>query len=106
MPTLHRTQVLLEPHQHRALAEIARQEGRSLSDVLREMVDQQLDARRQQRAATLRRRLAVIEAIVEHRRAILDDLGGRPLDLDPAQLVSQLRAERDGDVFDAGRAAG
>jgi predicted HicB family RNase H-like nuclease len=40
---LHRTQILLEPEQHRALAEIARREGRSLSDVVREMLRQQIE---------------------------------------------------------------
>jgi len=35
---LQRTQILLEPEQHKALGEIARQHGRSLSDVVREIV--------------------------------------------------------------------
>jgi predicted CopG family antitoxin len=42
---MYRTQILLEPEQHKVLAEIARQEKRSLSDVLREMVDKQLAER-------------------------------------------------------------
>jgi predicted CopG family antitoxin len=42
---MYRTQILLEPEQHKILAEIARQEKRSLSDVLREMVDKQLAER-------------------------------------------------------------
>jgi len=41
-----RLQILLNPEQHRALKEIARQEKRSLSDLLREMVDRQLAARK------------------------------------------------------------
>lgn len=39
---MHRTQILLEPEQHKALTEIARREKRSLSDVVREMLDKQL----------------------------------------------------------------
>jgi predicted DNA-binding ribbon-helix-helix protein len=39
---MHRTQILLEPQQHKILSEIARQEKRSLSDVIREMVDKQI----------------------------------------------------------------
>ncbi len=46
-----RTQILLEPEQHKILTEIARQEKRSLSDVIREMVDKQI-ARRKQIALT------------------------------------------------------
>ncbi len=44
--TLQRTQILLEPDQHQALAEIARREKRSLSDVVREMLRQQLVERK------------------------------------------------------------
>jgi len=43
---MYRTQILLEPEQHKALAEIARQEKRSLSDVIREMVDKQIAERK------------------------------------------------------------
>lgn len=44
---MYRTQILLEPEQHKILTEIARQEKRSLSDILREMVDKQIAERRQ-----------------------------------------------------------
>ena len=43
---LYRTQILLDPEQHEALARIARQEKRSLSDVVREMLDKQLVERK------------------------------------------------------------
>lgn len=48
---MYRTQVLLEAEQHKILTEIARQERRSLSDVLREMVDKQLAERQRGRLA-------------------------------------------------------
>jgi hypothetical protein len=40
MGTLYRAQILLEPEQHQALTQIAQNEGRSLSDLVREIVDQ------------------------------------------------------------------
>ncbi len=43
---MYRTQILLEPEQHKILTEIARQEKRSLSDVVREMVDKQVAERK------------------------------------------------------------
>jgi len=43
---MYRTQILLEPEQHKALAEIAHQEKRSLSDIIREMVDKQIAERK------------------------------------------------------------
>ena len=48
---MYRTQILLEPEQHKILTEIARQENRSLSDLIREMVDHQI-ARRNKMALT------------------------------------------------------
>jgi predicted CopG family antitoxin len=44
--TMYRTQILIEPEQHKALAEIARREKRSLSDVVREMLQEQLEERK------------------------------------------------------------
>jgi predicted CopG family antitoxin len=43
---MYRTQILLEPEQHKTLAEIARREKRSLSDVVREMLHAQLEERK------------------------------------------------------------
>jgi hypothetical protein len=42
----HRTQLLLDSEQHQDLEEIARREHRSLSDVVREMLDTQLADRK------------------------------------------------------------
>jgi hypothetical protein len=46
-----RTQILLEPAQRRELGQIAHLEKRSLSDVVREMIDAQLAARKRQAMA-------------------------------------------------------
>jgi predicted CopG family antitoxin len=43
---MYRTQILLQPEQHEALVEIARREKRSLSDVVRGMLQQQLEERK------------------------------------------------------------
>jgi predicted CopG family antitoxin len=45
---MQRTQILLDPEQHKALAEIARREKRSLSDLVRTMLQQQLEERKKQ----------------------------------------------------------
>jgi hypothetical protein len=41
----HRAQILLEPTQHQALIEIARQEQRSISDIVRQIIAQHLEER-------------------------------------------------------------
>lgn len=46
-----RMQILLEPAQRRELGQIAHLEKRSLSDVVREMIDAQLAARKRQEMA-------------------------------------------------------
>jgi predicted CopG family antitoxin len=43
---MYRTQILLEQEQHKALKEIARRENRSLSDVVRQMLQKQLEERK------------------------------------------------------------
>jgi predicted CopG family antitoxin len=43
---MYRTQILLKQEQHKALAEIARREKRSLSDVVRQMLQKQLEERK------------------------------------------------------------
>jgi hypothetical protein len=46
-----RTQILLDPTQRKQLVQIARIEKRSLSDVVREMINTQLAARKRQEMA-------------------------------------------------------
>jgi predicted DNA-binding protein len=54
---MYRTQILLEPEQHKILTEIARQEKRSVSDVMREMIDKHIAERKQMALAAAAREL-------------------------------------------------
>ena len=90
MSTYYRAQILLEPEQHRTLAELAEREGRSISDLVRESVQAYLTEReretqreREQRALD---RLAEIRARIQARHGILD-----------VDLVAEVREERDRD---------
>ena len=58
--TLIRTQVLLQPDQLKSLTGIADQEGKSVSALLREWVDERLFARQQRRLAEAAKDLADI----------------------------------------------
>jgi predicted CopG family antitoxin len=98
---LYRTQILLEPEQHRALARIASQEGRSISDVVREMLRQQLEQRTLAEGAERQRYLEGLERIREHREAILKERGGKPIDIDVVELINQMREERDAQILRA-----
>lgn len=93
---MQRTQLLLEPEQHQALAEIARKEGRSISAIVREMVQRQIEQQQEMARADLERRLAALERIRRHRDEAIERRGGRPVDLDVVALIRQAREERDG----------
>ena len=55
---MQRTQILLEPEQHRALTDLAQAEGRSLSDIVREFIQTQLVLREHERKIRRQRQLA------------------------------------------------
>src|SRR5438445_791481 len=92
---MYRTQILLEPAQHRALAELARRERRSVSDLVRELVNQGLQERRESDEARRQRGLEVLERIRQHGQEMLERRGGKPIEPDPATLINQMRDERD-----------
>ena len=54
---MYRTQILLEPQQHEALANLARREKRSLSDLIREMLQKELEERKKKDMETAARDL-------------------------------------------------
>lgn len=95
--TKYRAQILLEPEQHAALRDVAEQEGRSISDVVRMAVSQWLDERRVDES--LRRRLQALEQIEQHRQAILARRNGDPLEIDLAETIKQIREERDDELL-------
>jgi len=97
---MHRTQILLEPEQHQALGQIARQEGRSVSDVVRKLVQQALEQREEERQATIARRMDAMERIRQHREEILAERGGKPLDFDVVEAINQAREEQDARNFE------
>jgi predicted DNA-binding protein len=90
MGKLHRTQLLLEAEQHEALAEIAEEEGRSISDLVREIVRQHLVEREKEsarlRASQAIERLAGIRAGVREAHGVYH-----------GDLLAEVRAEREED---------
>jgi len=54
---LYRTQILLEKSQHETLSQIAQEESRSLSEIVREMIDRELRYRRRRQMMLAAREL-------------------------------------------------
>jgi len=91
MGNLQRTQILLEPEQHQALTEIAQREGRSLSDLLREIAAEYLA--RQDQDERLQEALQAIDALTKIRKQIEAEHGACATD-----LLAEVRAEREQDM--------
>ncbi len=92
---LRRTQILLEPEQHRALAELAKREGRSISEMAREILGRELEARKQAEDAVSRRRFEGLERVRKLRAEIVEENGGQLIDFDVVESVNRMREERD-----------
>ena len=99
MSKMHRAQILLDPEQHYALAKIAEQEGTSISEIVRTAVDEWLTERLEDEVR--RKRLADLELIRAHRQEMLDRRAGRPLEIDIAALIEQMRDERSAELLAA-----
>jgi len=91
MNALYRAQILLEFEQHQALTEIARGQGRSLSDLVREIVGQYLTEGDQE--ALLQREVQAIETLTRIRRQLQAQHGTLSAD-----LLAEVRAERERDI--------
>jgi hypothetical protein len=91
MDRLHRTQLLLESEQHEALARIAEEEGRSISDLMREIVRQHLAER--EKETEVRDALQAIEDLTKIRARIREEHG-----VYQGDLLAEVRAEREEDV--------
>ncbi len=92
MSNLQRTQLLLEREQHETLAEMAKKQGRSISDVVREIIREHLaeqeDASQRQRDIRALEDLAKIRQRIEEEHGVLE-----------GDLLEQIREERDEELI-------
>jgi hypothetical protein len=75
------------------LAEIARREQRSVSDLAREIVEQAITRRQAQFEANKQRRLRALERARQVAEAIRQERGGKPLDIDVVETIRQVRED-------------
>lgn len=93
----YRAQILLEPEQHKILAEIAANAGRSISDVVREAVAEYVVTKTHE--DQWERKLKALEKIQQHREEMLRELGGKPIEVDPVKILDEIREERDNELL-------
>ena len=84
----HRAQILLEPRQYQALAELARRESRSISAVVREVLRRHLQE--QDAVAQRRRELQALDALQTVREE-----AARCYGVYQGDLLAEARAERE-----------
>lgn len=95
----YRTHLLLDPDQHKALAQLAKREGRSISDLTREIVQEGIERRQQLFAKEKQRRLQALAQARQVREAILKEHGSFPLDINIPALIAELREARDDQIL-------
>jgi metal-responsive CopG/Arc/MetJ family transcriptional regulator len=91
MSTLYRTQLLLESEQHQALAEIAQREGRSISELVREILREHLVERDQK--ARKEQELRALEGLTRIRERLQQQYG-----VYRGDLLGEARAEREEEI--------
>ncbi len=90
MNTLYRTQILLEREQHKKLKEIAQYEGRSVSDLMREILRNYLDE--EERQAAKQRELQALAELVQLHDTLKERHG-----IYKGDLIAEIRDELDED---------
>ena len=91
--TTERVQILLEASQRRALANRAKQTGRSISELVREAVNVWMGSEKETQAARAR----ALESAAQLRQRLSRKRGELSLP-DAAQILSQVRDERLNDL--------
>lgn len=96
---LHRTHVLLEPEQQKLLADIAHREGRSVSEVTREIIQQGIAQRQQEYTQNQERQLAALERAHKLRQEIRLQSGDALDSVNWVNLLHDMREERDAELL-------
>jgi len=89
-------QVQLNPIQSQLLTEIAHTENESISKLVENLLEEAINRKRQ---TLMLHRFKTLEMIKQHRSKILSDRGGKPLNIDPSDILQEIRDERDEHLF-------
>lgn len=95
---MHRAQIRLEPRQYEELSRFAQRAGKSVSHLVRQLVDFEIE--RQKRIETQRPDpvLEALKAAAKLRQQILNDNGGKLFEDDH---IEEMREERAAELADA-----
>jgi hypothetical protein len=94
-----RIRLLLKPEQHHALAQLAWQEGRNISEIAREIIQEGIERRQLLPVTQREQRMQALQKARQVRQAILQERGGVPLDLNLSEMIADLREKRDDQIL-------
>jgi hypothetical protein len=94
-----RIRLLLKPEQHHALAQLAWQEGRNISEIAREIIQEGIERRQLLPVTQREQRMQALQKARQVRQAILQERGGVPLDLNLSEKIADLREKRDDQIL-------
>lgn len=97
--TLYRTEILLEPAQHQALAEMAQREGRTISDIAAEMIGEKLAERQPVQPPKKDEYLARLDRLSREWQRAYAERGGREPEFDVVEEINRMREERDAELL-------
>ena len=100
---MHRAQILLDEGQHRALQNLAKSQGRSISSVVREMINKQLQKYREEQDSIFLRQSAVINRIRRHKADLVNRRHGNAIEIEVVRMIDENRDERDAAIFESGQ---
>ncbi len=89
---LVRAQILLKPEQHKYLVAQAKQEGCSISEVVREIISSYFQKSEDAKKAT---HLKALDKASQLRRQIRKRRCGKSIDIDISKIIQQTHEERD-----------
>ena len=97
--TLYRTEILLEPAQHQALAEMAQREGRTISDIAAEMIGEKLAERQPAQPPKKDEYLALLDRLSREWQQAYTQRGGKKPEFDMVEEINRMREERDAELL-------
>lgn len=96
---LQRTHILLDPNQKKTLEEIAKRQGRSVSDLTRELIEKGIKQLNRERELEIQKRLEALDQAHQVRELILREREDAPIEVDLVKVLREMREERDGTIL-------
>ena len=96
---MDRTQILLKPEQHKTLAELSKQQNKSISELVRDYLDQVFEKQKQEEERK-EKQLALLEEIRQNNEEIKKNYDGELLQIDVVEMINNMRDEHDNRIFE------